>query len=92
MLFILYNFYFFNFPFNILKHLNFVYFECTCVVCAHGSPDTLQESALFLQWVLGMELKPSDLTTGTLPTEPSRWACHLRFLNCGQMELINCRT
>lgn len=28
-------FYFLNFPFNILGHLNSVYFECMCVVCTH---------------------------------------------------------
>lgn len=33
--YIFFTFYFFNFSFNILKHLNFVYFECMCVVCTH---------------------------------------------------------
>lgn len=82
---------FFNFPFNILKQLNFIYFECTCVVCTHEVGGHPAGIGALPTGVLGMELKPSDSATGTLPTEPSCWACHLRFLNCGQMEPINCR-
>lgn len=55
--------YFFNFPFNILKHLKY-YLFCTHEVGGHPAGISTLPTG-----VLGMELKPSDLATGTLPTD-----------------------